>query len=686
MADRSKAPVEAIVENGEDAAPIGEVSAEPAAEATAAINAEEIAELLRDEEESDSDPEDAAENQAEAERKSEADAVADAEPADADLAEAEPAEAEPAEANSSATDRSEAEPSEAEPTDAAIDTATDTEANAAEAEADTAAEATPGVAPDPAAPQDEAPGVLLPAPVLHSGDRIADRYRLEECLTQAGVFTSWRAVDEKLRRAVGIHILASGNQRSQGAVAAAREAALLGDPRFVQVLDAVEDGELVYIIREWLPDATDLGTLLAEGPLEAYEAYQMVRQVTDAIASAHRRGLSHLRLTPSCVLRSDSGQYRINGIAMDAALHGLIAGDRADAELRDTQAIGALLFAALTQRWPYPEDRHGLQGMPRNVGLVPPEQVKAGVHRGLSDLCAQTLCPTPGRHLERLTSPEALAKAIDLMPKVRQPAPEPLTVPEYPPSSYSAPQHLGSRRPQTAPDSPPRRPGPAGPPPLPPALPGRTGRALKWGISLVLLAAIGLGSWGIAEALMQKPATTSGSTPGASASGASGSASPTPKAPQVLHIAGATEFSPLETPIAANLVPLAIDGNPTTAWITSQYDGYPNFGRLTTRAEGSGIIVDLGSVQSVSGVKITVPTSGQTMEVLAAPADAGSAPSDLSGYTQRIANSGVSTTSFDSALLATPVQTRYVLVHITSLPPDGTGHYRGGISEIQILG
>ena len=85
-----------------------------------------------------------------------------------------------------------------------------------------------------------------------------------------------------------------GPRPRPAAVAAARQAALLGDPRFVQVLDAVEEGELVYIIREWLPDATDLGTLLAEGPLESYEAYQMARQVTDAIAAAHRKGLSHL--------------------------------------------------------------------------------------------------------------------------------------------------------------------------------------------------------------------------------------------------------------------------------------------------------------------------------------------------------------------------------------------------------
>ncbi|GAA5005544.1 hypothetical protein GCM10025734_44780 [Kitasatospora paranensis] len=243
-----------------------------------------------------------------------------------------------------------------------------------------------------------------PAPLRHSGDKIGGRYRLEECITQSETFSSWRAVDEKLRRAVGVHLMAAGHRRAKAVLTAARAAALLNDPRFVQVLDAVQEGDLVYVIREWLPDASDLAQLLADGPMEPYEAYQMVRQVTDAVAAAHRRGQAHLRLTPRCVLRTDSGQYRINGIAVDAALRGLPA---EDAERTDTRAIGALLFAALTHRWPYPEDRYDLRGMPRSLGAVPPDQVRAGVHKGLSELAARTLCENPRTTSNRSPAPSS---------------------------------------------------------------------------------------------------------------------------------------------------------------------------------------------------------------------------------------------------------------------------------------
>jgi len=652
VADRSEAPVET------SAGSIDDTVSTDAVEMTHATDDDLASELVP---EAEAEPETAAETPEpdDAEERDDTEAEADAADAEAD------ADADDAEADADAEAESEPEPDAEPESEPSSESEPESEPDADEQPTAPLATAVPGVPP------------LLPVPVRHSGDRIADRYRLEECVAEAEVFSSWRAMDEKLRRAVGIHLLASGHQRAKDAVEAARQAALLGDPRFVQVLDAVEDGELVYIIREWLPDATDLTTLLADGPLEPYEAYQLTRQVTDALTAAHRRGQSHLRLTPDCVLRSDSGQYRINGIATDAALYGLRAEDRADAELQDTRAIGTLLFSALTHRWPYPEDRYDLQGMPKFLGMVAPEQVRAGVHRGLSDLCAQMLCPEPGRHLEPLTSPAAVAKAISVMPKVRQPAPEPLVIPDYP--RQPRPQRP-DQQPTTALPAPPVQPAP--PPPR------RTNRALRWSISLVLMAAVGLGSWATAEALLDKSDTSTGAAKVPVSPGVQ--PKPTPHAtPRPLRIAGATEFSPMDqTTIAGNEAPLAVDGKPSTAWTTTPFFNYPKFGNLPYRAQGSGIVVDLGSVQDVTSVDVLLPFTGQTMEVVAAPADATTAPTDYSGYTQRISDSSTPTsTTVDSAPLAHPIRTRFVLVHITQLAPDpdvANGYY-GGISEIQVL-
>lgn len=333
------------------------------------------------------------------------------------------------------------------------------------------------------------------APELHSGHKLARRYRLEECVTRLDGFSSWRAMDEKLRRAVGVHLLPADHPRARSVLAAARSSALLGDPRFVHVLDAVEENDLVYVVHEWLPDATELTAILAAGPLEPHEAYQLVTQVSQAMAAAHREGLAHLRLTPSAILRTSTGQYRIRGLAVNAALRGITSDTPQRA---DTEAIGALLYAALTQRWPYEDDAYGLTGLPKGVGLIAPDQVRAGVHRGLGELAMRALAndgATASRQEPPCTTPEELAKAVAAMPRIRPPEPAFTAPPDYQHTTY---QQGSYGRPPTHPGASATRPIVVPPPPLQ----SRTGRVLKWGVAALLIAALGLGSWQLADTLL----------------------------------------------------------------------------------------------------------------------------------------------------------------------------------------
>ncbi|MEV8307694.1 protein kinase family protein [Streptomyces flavidovirens] len=515
----------------------------------------------------------------------------------------------------------------------------------------------------------------IATPELHSGHKLARRYRLEECVTRLDGFSSWRAVDEKLRRAVGVHLLPAEHPRARSVLAAARSSALLGDPRFVQVLDAVEENDLVYVVHEWLPDATELTAMLAAGPLEAHEAYQLVSQISQAMAAAHREGLAHLRLTPGAILRTSSGQYRIRGLAVNAALRG-ITSDRP--QRTDTEAIGALLYAALTQRWPYERDAYGLSGLPKGVGLIPPDQVRAGIHRGLSELAMRALVndgATASRQEPPCTTPDELAKAVAAMPRIRPPEPTFTALPEYQRTTYQQGTY--------------GRPGPhAGLPPtqavtaVPPRpLQSRTGKALKWGVAALLIAALGLGSWQLADTLLDRGSDT-GDT---KTSQPSDEKAPKKSDPKPLHIADATVFAPNGSGIEPEGVPNSIDGETSTAWITGQYRDFANFGNLPQRKDGSGIIVDLGSVKDVSGIGIDMYRSGQTLEVLAAGEDA-SDPATLSDFSQRMTKLAPAEGKLE-ATLDKPVRTRYILIHITSLPTDGSAdRFRGGISEIRVTG
>ncbi|MEV4190510.1 protein kinase family protein [Streptomyces toxytricini] len=510
-------------------------------------------------------------------------------------------------------------------------------------------------------------------PELHSGHKLARRYRLEECVTRLDGFSSWRAVDEKLRRAVGVHLLPADHPRARSVLAAARSSALLGDPRFVQVLDAVEENDLVYVVHEWLPDATELTSLLAAGPLEPHEAYQLVSQVSQAMAAAHREGLSHLRLTPGAILRTSTGQYRIRGLAVNAALRGITS----DTPQRtDTEAIGALLYASLTQRWPYENDAYGLAGLPKDVGLIPPDQVRAGVHRGLGQLAMRALVndgATASRQEPPCTTPEELAKAVAAMPRIRPPEPAFTAPPEYQHTTYQQgsygrpPAHPGTPATQVV-------------VPPPPPLQSRAGRVLKWAVSALLITALGLGSWQLADTLLDHGKGDSGN--GGSQQTAPTGEPPKVREPKQLKVSAASVFG--REPIKSNDAPKAVDGDGSTGWVTLQFKSQANFGNLSDYEDGSGVIVDLGSVQEVTSLRAEMYAAGHKAQVRAAAADA-SSPKSFSDFPQELTKLQKTGKTLEAKTEA-PVKTRYLLVHITELPPESGGDFRGGINEIKVMG
>ncbi|MFK4111933.1 protein kinase family protein [Streptomyces sp. NPDC002176] len=510
---------------------------------------------------------------------------------------------------------------------------------------------------------------------LHSGHKLARRYRLEECVTRLDGFSSWRAVDEKLRRAVGVHILPADHVRSRAVLAAARSAALLGDPRFVQVLDAVEENDLVYVVHEWLPDATELTALLAAGPLEPHDAYQMVSQVSAAMAAAHREGLSHLRLNPNAVLRTSSGQWRIRGLAVNAVLRGV----GSDTPQRtDTEAIGALLYAALTQRWPYESDAYGLAGLPKDIGLIAPDQVRAGIHRGLSELAMRALVndgATASRHEAACTTPEELVKAIGEMPRVRPPEPAFTRPPEYQRTTYQqgtygrTSTHPGATQPMAPP---------------PPPLQSRTGKALKWAVSALLIAALGLGSWQLAEALMNRGDNSNDTNTTQTQDGGDKGAAKV--APQPVTIQGAQEFVAEGGAQHPADVAKTYDGDTSTSWRTKSFTQGPEIAPLKP---GVGIVYDLGSAKDLDAATIGLRYSGDHTTVDLYTAD--SAPVSLDSMHKV----GSSTTSDSTATVKPdkPVKARYVLVWLTAVPMSGydaatysKAGYKQAITEVHFTG
>ena len=154
------------------------------------------------------------------------------------------------------------------------------------------------------------------------GTRLAGRYRLVDQTSAGTGWAFWKATDETLARSVTVLTFAAGFPRITEAITAARAASRLGDPRFSQVFDVEDAGELDYVVLEWVAGESLLD-MLADGPLDAPNAVSLLSEAARAIAAAHAGGLAHLRLNPACLHWTRGSGVKITGLGIDAVLAGV---------------------------------------------------------------------------------------------------------------------------------------------------------------------------------------------------------------------------------------------------------------------------------------------------------------------------------------------------------------------------
>lgn len=232
------------------------------------------------------------------------------------------------------------------------------------------------------------------------GTVLAGRFRLEDLLSDTDGAKCWRATDRILARSVAVHVVALGDPRAGALLDAARASATVTDGHFLRVLDAAEEDPVAYVVNEW-GVGSSLDLMLTEGPLPPRRAAWLVKEVADAITTAHRNGVAHGRLIPENVMVTEAGSVKVIGFVVDAALSGTIpptqeGGGTSNGQASDVVNLASLLYATLVGRWPGSEGS-GLPEAPREHGRpLRPRQVRAGVPRALDAICERAL--NPDRH------------------------------------------------------------------------------------------------------------------------------------------------------------------------------------------------------------------------------------------------------------------------------------------------
>ncbi|WP_131749462.1 protein kinase family protein [Frankia sp. Cppng1_Ct_nod] len=575
------------------------------------------------------------------------------------------------------------------------------------------------------------PGTPPVLEALPTRTMLDGRYQLLSVIRARGPVTLWRGDDRILARPVAVRVVqhagaddpaAAGRERAaQMLLSAAIGSGRLVHPGAASTYDATstttDAGRVSYVVSEWV-DGTSLQTLSEQGPLRPDQAATVLLAVARVLTAAHQRDIHHGDLRASDVIISGHGMVKVVDLGTGSVVAALEKGahsqaepwaDSADLDADDVRAMGGLLYAALTGRWPL-ERECGLPPAPTTSDGRPcsPRQVRAGVPR---DLDAVTLATLGDDRVNRppITTAAELANALEeLAPpdgtldlgRVRIDDEPPMTR-AMAAGTSTAGYAADGFRPGTAaydmggsgayPNSGAYPPGGGYPdngsprPPTQQHRPQRPNRAQhapygqgpspitrrRWLIAVAVLVATALIAVAVvvltrgdAKSAAPSPPSTSATTPVG-----------TTMKPQTV-----TAFDPPPGDGDENNgdTAKAVDGDPSTAWTTQGYNNTDGrqFGGLKS---GVGLRVDFSKPVTVRQINITFGGSGTSFELRAGDTEV----NDVNAYKVVVPETTAATaTATTVSVPSTAGAHQYWVVWLTKLPTAQDGRFKGSIVDM----
>src|SRR5215467_11958522 len=177
---------------------------------------------------------------------------------------------------------------------------------------------------------------------------VGNAYRIEKELGGGGMSRVFVAVETELNRPVVIKVLAPELAASVSAERFKREiqlAASLQHPHIVHLLRPGEAGEFLFYTMEFIEDESLGAKIAREGAQPIDRTVHVLRDVLDALAYAHKRGVVHRDIKPDNVLLS--GRHAlVTDFGVAKALH---ASAGADTLTTTDMAIGTPAYMAPEQ-------------------------------------------------------------------------------------------------------------------------------------------------------------------------------------------------------------------------------------------------------------------------------------------------------------------------------------------------
>jgi len=249
-----------------------------------------------------------------------------------------------------------------------------------------------------------------------AGHLIAGRYLVISLVASGGMASVYLANDEILERKVALKVihphLAKDNSFVEKFQREAKMAAQLSHPNLVNVFDQGTDGDVIYLVMEYVPGITLRDAMNDFGALDANKTLEIIEPLTEALAAAHSAGILHRDLKPENVFLSDGGKVKLGdfGLAREISEHtqtGSVVGTvaylspelvlRGQADARsDIYSLGVMIFEMLTGKQPYQgEQAVQVAYQHANENIPAPSSVKPGIPELLDEIVLWSTARNP---------------------------------------------------------------------------------------------------------------------------------------------------------------------------------------------------------------------------------------------------------------------------------------------------
>jgi len=233
-----------------------------------------------------------------------------------------------------------------------------------------------------------------------AGRLIASRYLVQSLVASGGMASVYRARDSVLEREVALKIihphLATDKSFVEKFRREAKMAAKLSHPNLVNVFDQGTDGEITFLVMEFVPGITLRDAMNDFGLLDASRTLEIIEPLTAGLAAAHSAGILHRDLKPENIFLDDNGNVKLGdfGLARAITQHtetGSVVGTvaylspelvtRGQADARsDIYSLGVMIFEMLTGRQPFEGEQAVQVAYQHANDRVPaPSSIKPGV-------------------------------------------------------------------------------------------------------------------------------------------------------------------------------------------------------------------------------------------------------------------------------------------------------------------